>query len=107
MPGKLPWAALSISSRHGPSEQWVFTLGAPVFPPHIVLHTFKSVPNILVYEIKSLLLLLYKELVRPAGSSSWSIQLVRPAGPTCRPIYTLHLTHSILHNAHSFLHIAS
>ena len=54
------------------------------------------------------------QLVHPAGPSSWSIQLVRPALPTSRPIYTLHLTHSILHNApctlpltHCLLHIAS
>merc|ERR1712121_510240 len=39
------------------------------------------------------------QLVRPAGPSSWSVQLVHPAGPTSRPIYTLHLTHSTLHNA--------
>ena len=35
------------------------------------------------------------QLVHPAGPSSWSIQLVRPAGPTSRQIYILHLTHSI------------
>ena len=35
----------------------------------------------------------------PAGPSSWSVQLVRPVGLSSRPIYKLHLTHSILHNA--------
>merc|ERR1712081_136047 len=39
------------------------------------------------------------QLVRPAGPSSWFVQLVRPAGPNSRPIYTLHLTHCILHTA--------
>ena len=46
--------------------------------------------------------------------SSWSVQLVRPVGLSSRPIYKLHLTHSILHNApctlhltHCILHIAS
>ena len=47
--------------------------------------------------------------LKRTGLSSWSVQLVRPAGPISRPIYTLHLTHSILHNAPCtfFLHIAS
>ena len=40
----------------------------------------------------------FVQLVRPAGPSSRSVQQVCPAGPS-RPIYTLHLTHSILHNA--------
>ena len=39
------------------------------------------------------------QLVRPAGPSSWSVQLVRPAGLTSRPIYTLHLKDSVLRNA--------
>merc|ERR1719317_1521788 len=37
--------------------------------------------------------------LKRTGQSSWSVQLVCPAGPSSRPIYTLHLTHSILHNA--------
>ena len=45
------------------------------------------------------------QLVCLASLSSGSVQLVRPAGLTSRPIYTLHLTHCILHVAFDMLHL--
>ena len=45
------------------------------------------------------------KLAKASNKKNWSVQLVRPAGLTCRPIYTLHLTRCILHVASYMFHL--